>query len=188
MLGRKFPEYDQEGLLIEHYDDQGLPIKSIDEVEIYLSYTSKLAQRLDLPWQSEMFFSEVDVTPDMLERAYERVLSSEVGDGLRDQVSEIYFWRDFLESTHRSEFEALKSKTVALIDYQSAQSMLATNGHLSDQQKQALRTEIETAGAALSIPSNSIIYGQPMSDDAYHAAFVRLGDEKTTLYKTLSAF
>ena len=135
-----------------------------------------------------MFFSEVDVTPDMLERAYERVLSSEVGDGLRDQVSEIYFWRDFLESTHRSEFEALKSKTVALIDYQSAQSMLATNGHLSDQQKQALRTEIETAGAALSIPSNSIIYGQPMSDDAYHAAFVRLGDEKTTLYKTLSAF
>lgn len=188
VLGRKFPEYDQEGLLIEHYDDQGLPIKSIDEVEIYLSYTSKLAQRLDLPWQSEMFFSEVDVTPDMLERAYERVLSSEVGDGLRDQVSEIYFWRDFLESTHRSEFEALKSKTVALIDYQSAQSMLATNGHLSDQQKQALRTEIETAGAALSIPSNSIIYGQPMSDDAYHAAFVRLGDEKTTLYKTLSAF
>lgn len=186
--GRKFPEYDQEGLLIEHFDDQGLPSQSIDEVEIYLSYTSKLAKRLDLPWQSEMFFSEVDVTPDMLERAYERVLSLEEGDGLRDQVSEIYFWRDFLESTHRSEFETLKSKNVALIEYQSAQNMLATNGHLSDQQKQALRTEVETAGAALSIPSNRIIYGQPMSDDAYHAAFVRLGDEKTSLYKTLSGF
>lgn len=186
--GRKFPAYDAEGMLIEQLDEHGMPVKSIDEVEIYLAYTSRLAKRLDLPWQSEMFFIEDDVTAEMLESAYQRVLALEAGDGLRNQLSEIHLWQEYLERTYHSEFEALKEKNFALIEYQEAQKELANNGYLSDQKKQALRSEIDAAGATFGLPSNEIIYGQPMTDEAYSAAFVRLGDEKTALYKTLTIF
>ncbi len=53
-------------------------MRDIDEVEIYLIYTTELApeDKQDLPWQSaQMMFEEPDVTPAMIEQAHVRVLA-----------------------------------------------------------------------------------------------------------------
>ena len=171
---------------ISELQNQGRNPASIDDVEIYLAYTSKLAARLNLPWQTEMFFSEPDVSSAMIERAYEYVTGLEVGDGLRNQLVEMSFWRKFIERAHSSAFNTLKGKYDALSEFQGAQSTLFSNGHLSVHQLQALRTEVDRAAHVLNMTKAEVIYGQPMTDEAYNSAFVKLGQDKNTLYETLT--
>ena len=171
---------------IRELEAQGVRPENIDDVEIYLAYTSKLATRLNLPWQTEMLFSEPNVTPEMLDSAYDFVRGLEAGDGLRNQLVEMSFWRKFIERTHSREFDALKAQYDALSEYQGAQTTLFSNGHLSDRQQHALRAEIDMAARVLNIPRADIFYGQPMTDEAYNNRFILLGQDKNALYETLT--
>jgi hypothetical protein len=184
--GRPFPRYDAEGNLVAQYDDQGNRLRTLDEVEIHLAYVTGLAQRLDLPWQSRsMRFSEPDVTPRMLDDAYERVTRLEEGDLLREQLIEQDFWRNYLEATHAEAFEVLLNKSRALDDLLEAQTAWATDGNLSDTQKAAQRKIIETTARTLGKPASEIAPGLVMSDARYYADIAVLAEESKNILRRL---
>ncbi|MHC8316413.1 NEL-type E3 ubiquitin ligase domain-containing protein [Pseudomonas sp. LB3P31] len=122
--GRRFPEYDADGDPIIRRDEEGNSVRSIDEVEIHLAYATDLAARLDLPWQSRnMMFREPDVTPIMIEAAFNRVLALEQGDLLRDSIIEQEFWTTYIRGANRSLFKDFQRRADAALDLQIAGKM-----------------------------------------------------------------
>lgn len=184
--GRSFPKYDAQDLVIPQFDAQGNRLKTIDEVEIHLAYTTLLAKRLDLPWQLEMFFAEPDVTPAMLDAAYSQVLALEEGEGLRNQLIEIPFWREFIERTNSARFAALDEKALALFEYQSEQKTLGLNSQLPALAQRALRKSIDAAARHLGIAPTDVVYGRAMTDLEYDAMTQSFLDEKDALTKSLT--
>lgn len=184
--GRSFPKYDAQDLVIPQFDAQGNRLKTIDEVEIHLAYTTLLAKRLDLPWQLEMFFAEPDVTPAMLDAAYSQVLALEEGEGLRNQLIEIPFWREFIERTNSARFAALDEKALALFEYQSEQKTLGLNSQLPALAQRALRKSIDAAARHLGIAPADVVYGRAMTDLEYDAMTQSFLDEKDALMKSLT--
>ncbi|WP_314919494.1 dermonecrotic toxin domain-containing protein [Pseudomonas helleri] len=184
--GRPFPKYDAQDLVIPQFDAQGNQLKTIDEVEIHLAYTTLLAKRLDLPWQLEMFFAEPDVTPVILDAAYSRVLALEEGEGLRNQMIKIPFWREFIERTNSARFAALDEKALALFDYQSDQKTLGLNSQLPALAQRALRKSIDAAARHLGIAPADVVYGRAMTDLEYDAMTQSFLDEKDALMKLLT--
>ncbi|WP_226455638.1 dermonecrotic toxin domain-containing protein [Pseudomonas sp. AF03-9] len=114
--GRPFPQYDSEGGLIQQVDAQGRPVPSIDEVEIHLAYVTRLADRLDLPWQTGMLYREPDVTDAMIEDAYTRVVALERGELLREGIIDQPFWVDYVQAEFPAEFEAVNARSEVLIN------------------------------------------------------------------------
>lgn len=184
--GRPFPKYDAQGHLIPQLDAQGVALKTIDEVEIHLAYSSRLAKRLDLPWQLEMFFAEPDVTPAMQDAAYNQVLALEEGEGLRNQLIEIPFWREFIERTNSARFAAQDEKALALFEYQSDQKTLGLNSQLPALAQRALRKSIDAAARHLGIASTDVVYGRAMTNAEYDAMLKSLMDEKDALMTSLT--
>lgn len=184
--GRSFPKYDAQDLVIPQFDAQGNRLKTIDEVEIHLAYTTLLAKRLDLSWQLEMFFAEPDVTPAMLDAAYSQVLALEEGDGLRNQIIKIPFWREFIERTNSARFAALDEKALALFEYQSDQKTLGLTEPLPALAQRALRKSIDAAARHLGIAPADVVYGRAMTDLEYDAMTQSFLDEKDALMKSLT--
>lgn len=115
--GMPFPQYDEQGRAIAQYDAQGREVETIDEVEIHLIYPTRLAERLDLPWQSrQMKYAEDNVQPSMIEDAYERLVELEEGELLAQRIAEQPLWRDFLYQTESQPFNALHTRATALLD------------------------------------------------------------------------
>lgn len=184
--GRKFPLYDDDGYLIPQYDANGQQLLSIDEVEIHLAFVSRLADRLDLPWQTAMFYHEPDVTPAMIEAAYTRVLALESGDLLRDGIIEQPFWVDYVQATFAEEFEVVSAKNDALINLLSAQQEWAENGGLSSAQKAQLLSTIDTSAQVLGKTPAQVSPGQVMSDEDYFAEMVSLGDARKNILQAMT--
>ncbi|WP_324833662.1 NEL-type E3 ubiquitin ligase domain-containing protein [Pseudomonas saxonica] len=157
----------------------------IDEVEIYLKYTSELKNRLDLPWQIDhMVFREDDVTPEMIENAAIHVRALEEGTGLRDQLLELPMWTEYLERANPEAFDAIKNKIDALSDLIQAQEELAEKGAtLSEVQKEVLRKDIQQAADTAAI---KVVPGQVLSDEAYYAQLEVFNQEKTALLQSLT--
>lgn len=86
----------------------------IDEVAIYLDYTTQLAERLALPWSlPDTRMTSRDVSLARIKSAYQTVIETEQGAGLRDQISEQPGWREYLESEYWSEFDQIRRKLLA---------------------------------------------------------------------------
>ncbi|WAT29423.1 dermonecrotic toxin domain-containing protein [Pseudomonas sp. GXZC] len=115
--GRKFPEYDADGHRIPHRDSQGNLLRDIDEVEVHMMYPTRLAESLELPWQSRnMMFPEADVSDEMIENARKRVLALEDGPLLQQQIIDQPFWVDFVKRANPESFEAFSRRAEALLD------------------------------------------------------------------------
>ena len=186
-LGRQHPEYDADGNSVRHYDDQGRLLEDIDEVEIYLRYTTTLAERLDLPWQSPgMMFVAPDVTAQMIESAFNHVMVLEAGDGIVTQLLEQPLWVTFLERTFKSSLQSVQVKMDALSDLLTAQEAWAEQGHLSEEQKVALRIQIEKAADFLKIPASDVAPGKVMSSDDYDAHLQRLYGTRQTYLEIMT--
>lgn len=186
-LGRRHPEYDFEGRGVRYYDAQGVLLRPIDEVEIYLKYTTQLANRLELPWQSpEMQFIEPDVTVQMLNDAEARVRALEQGDGMRNQLLEQPKWLEFVEGRYRSRFDELHAKAEALENYREAQQDYVDDKALTADEKEALRLNIIEAGRALGKTPDTVVPGHVMTDAEYDAAYQQLGKEKQHLLESLT--
>ncbi|KAF1029513.1 MAG: hypothetical protein GAK37_01732 [Pseudomonas sp.] len=184
--GRRFPEYDADGNVMTHYGADGRPVPSIDEVEIHLAYVTRLANRLDLPWQTAMFFEEPDVTPAMLEAAYKRVIALEAGDLLRNNIVEQPFWADYVQTSYAHEFDAVSAKNEALINLYAAQEELAANGTLSDDQKAQLQRTIDASAQVLGKSPRQVSAGPVMSDEEYFSEMETLGEERRNVLRTVT--
>ena len=183
--GRKLPEYDQDGGMIMQRDEEGNFVRSIDEVEIYLSYVTALAERLDLPWQSRsMLFEEEDVTPWMIETAFRQVLALETGDDLTDLLLEQDFWSKHIQGANRQAFKNLRRRTHAALALQTAQKDWTQT---SDPTARArLRETITTLATTLGKQPADVPPGRVMTDEEYWAECEVINTETTTLLRKLT--
>jgi hypothetical protein len=185
--GARYTEYDQEGMLVTHYDNAGNEIPPIDEVEIYLAYTTRLSARLNLPWQARtMLYREEYVTPAMVEAAYEQVTALDQGEQLRKNLIEQPMWRDYLERSNKVEYSSIAKKLEALLDYEDAQAQWAKDGGLSPEAKQGLSDTIARTADILGRPRSNSLPGTPMSQAEYDASFARIDNELNVLNMTLT--
>ena len=183
--GRKFPEYDEDGDLIIQRDEEGNSIRSIDEVEIHLAYATTLAERLDLPWQSQnMMFQEPDVTPLMIEAAFQRVLALEEGDLLRDAIVEQDFWSTYLQGANRSAFKGFKRRVDAALDLQTAQIEWVNT--TDEVQRAKLRNRITSLAKVLGKQDSDVAPGRMMTDLEYSAELTAINVEEKNLLKKLT--
>ena len=185
--GRLHPEYDANGNRVLHFDSLGRQIRDIDEVEIYLAYTTELAQRLNLPWQSpEMMFPESDVPPAMIERAFKRVQELEQGDGLIDQLLDQPIWIEYLKGAHAAQLKPIREKMIALTDLQTALRDWVEELGLTEQQRAELRTTIETAARLLGKSADEVALGRLMSNTVYDADMRELDAEEREVMHALT--
>jgi hypothetical protein len=163
-----------------------------DEVEVYLAYQTGLAGRLDLPWQSEsMLYRAVSgVTDDMIDSAYDTVLSMEKGDGLVNRMLELDFWERFLRETYPSQFEENRqvylSKSEQLDTLLSTQLEWGNSTQLTKIQRMDLRNRLIELMDGFSIEEDVVFSGTPISEDIYSWLLINLGDEEKELARRLT--
>ncbi|MGH9425973.1 MAG: NEL-type E3 ubiquitin ligase domain-containing protein, partial [Terriglobia bacterium] len=184
-LGRKHPEFDDNGYRVQHMDEEGNFIRDIDEVEVLLAYATSLAERLDLPWQSRrMMFQEPDVTPVMVEAAYRRVLALEEGDLLQDSIIEQDLWRAYIQGSNRKTFNGFRRRTDAALELQIAQTEWTQSADLSERNR--LREKITTLATVLGKQQSDVPPGRVMNDAEYNAELGSIDVEKQRLLKKLT--
>ncbi|MCS3839627.1 hypothetical protein HNR03_004241 [Pseudomonas sp. JAI111] len=161
---------------------------TIDEVQVHLGYMTDLAERLDLPWQSRdlQFRTYTDVTSEMIEDAYRRVLDLEAGDLLRDSISEQPFWTSYIQGSNRRAFKVFRRRIDATTEFFMALDKRATEQDLSLEAKAGLKEELRVLAAELGKPDSEIAPGQVMTNEAYAAELNLIDTEMKTLLKTLT--
>ncbi|WP_017253610.1 dermonecrotic toxin domain-containing protein [Pseudomonas tolaasii] len=185
--GMHFPVYDEEGFVVTQYDEDGNALNSIDEVEINLAYYTELATALALPWQSRtMKFAEPNVAAAELENAYKRIEALERGDLLAGRISEQSFWADYLQKAHAVDFRVVENKIAALTDLLVAQQEWVSDGHLTVEQKQALRDTIRSTGLLLGKSVEDLREGQVMTGAQYDVEMADLSLARTQLLTALT--
>ncbi|WP_239077662.1 dermonecrotic toxin domain-containing protein [Pseudomonas sp. 008] len=169
-------------------DANGDASGSIDEVQVHLGYMTDLAERLDLPWQSRdlQFRTYTDVTPEMIEDAYRRVLDLEAGDLLRDSIVEQPFWASYVQGSNRRAFKVFRRRIDATTEFFMALDKRATEQDLSLEAKAGLKEELRVLAAELGKPDSAISPGQVMTNEAYAGELNLIDTEMKTLLKTLT--
>ena len=126
-----------------------------DEVEVYLAYETGLAQRLELPWQSEsMLYRPIaGVSAETLDTAFDTVTSMEAGDGLVNEMIEQPFWQKYLRDTHPDTFRrnarVFEVKSNLLDDLREAQQAWAsTKGQPEAQRRDTASSACKTSPSA----------------------------------------
>ena len=153
-----------------------------DEVEVYLAYQTGLAQRLDLPWQSQdMLFRPVSgVTDAMIDQAYDTVLALGEGDGLVDRMLEQDFWQNHLNERYGVQMEANKQRYQTL--FEQLETLRTTQREwteaTSDIQRAELRARLTELMNDLPAPNTVVFADEPFSDTTFNRLLVDLGDEE----------
>ncbi|WP_421524177.1 NEL-type E3 ubiquitin ligase domain-containing protein [Pseudomonas yamanorum] len=155
----------------------------VDDVEIYLAYQTRLANRLDLPWVSEhMLYRDVArVETAQIEQAYTTVLGMGEGDGLVNQMLLERFWEQHLEATYPRAFEANNEHFADQLDLldalREAQSRVAeaeAEG-LPVAQRELLKMTLQGLADTLNVPHEQVLTGQAMTDETYDRMLNDLG-------------
>ncbi|WP_246218986.1 NEL-type E3 ubiquitin ligase domain-containing protein [Pseudomonas izuensis] len=183
--GRQFPRYDEQGMAVPRRDASGHVIRDIDEVEIHMIYPTRLAQRLELPWQSrKMMFREPDVTPAMIQRAHDRVLEKEKGALLQERILEQPFWVNFIMRSNPEPLNALRAKAEISLDLQAAQQAWVDSD--SAVHKIYWRGEVVRLARLLGKPDSEIRPGTVMSDAQYYADMEAIAVQEKALIGKLT--
>lgn len=157
-----------------------------DVVEVYLAYQTGLAQRLDLPWQSQNMLFRITAGVDQakIDLAFETVNAMEAGDGLINRMLEQPFWTDYLREAHPDSYYANKARfeerSSQLDDLRTAQADWAGSND-PYQQKAALRDKLKDLARILGVPKEQVLTGQPMPDSLYEHLINDLGDQEQQL-------
>lgn len=164
-----------------------------DEVEIHLAFEKGLAERLELPWQSEaMLYEERSgVTKDEIETAYRMIVKREQGDGLVNAMIDLSsdnFWERHLRKTHPTQYERndrlFEDRLEWLDELRTAQAQWAT---FTDRtQFNALTRKLEALATRLGIPHAEIFTDEPMSQRRYNRLLDDLGYQRKELSRQLT--
>lgn len=162
---------------------------TIDDVEVYLAYKTKLAQRLDLPWQSSAMqfdsFALTGVKPQDIDDAFQRVMAEEKSPNvLRDAINQQPFWTEFLESNH-DEFRSLDDKNIAWLELKEAQEQWNEPG-LSAAEKVTARAKIVDLGGQFNLTPDQLKEGQVMTADEEDAGYAAIKEARQQLVNKLT--
>ena len=141
-----------QGLRLRNQMVNGQP-GSVDEVEVYLAYQTRLSNRLELPWVNDnmVYRHTANVPQTSIEQAYLAVHTLSEGDGLVDQMLLQPYWEAFLKEHYAQGYQAnedsIEQQLLLLDDLDTAQKAFAQASGLSaeqaEQQRQALKTMVE---------------------------------------------
>ncbi|MHC8322598.1 dermonecrotic toxin domain-containing protein [Pseudomonas sp. GB2N2] len=166
---------------------------SIDIVEVHLAFTTELARPeaaggLDLPWQAHtlQFRGIAGVTRPMIENARLRVLGLEEGDGLRDSMVELPFWKSYLEGANRSRFKPFERRMNTLYEFKTALQERADGLDLLPEEKDRLKTRIRILAFELGKPESEFAPGTVMNDDEFAEQYAAIKSDKKDLLKQLT--
>ena len=147
---------------------------TVDEVEVHLAYHTGLKQRLKLPWVSPhmVYRATADVNLTQLNRAFDRVIRLEAGDGRVDGLLEQPLWDRYLRETHAPAFHASLERANArldpLDDLMFAQNQWAS---ASTEERDTLKPRLLALADALDVPHADVLTGQPMTAATYTRLF-----------------
>ncbi|MFJ7314283.1 NEL-type E3 ubiquitin ligase domain-containing protein [Pseudomonas sp. NPDC098747] len=167
---------------------QGRP----DEVEVHLAYETGLAERLELPWQSQdRLWSQIaGVDQATIDQAYDTVIALEEGDGLVNNMLEQIFWLEYLRDTYPGQFKnnakIYEGKAEQLDELRAAQQAWADGKDLPEAQKASLKVALQNLARQLSVPDSTVFTGQAMSDAVYERLYTDIGDEEQALGRRLT--
>ncbi|MBP5947434.1 MULTISPECIES: NEL-type E3 ubiquitin ligase domain-containing protein [unclassified Pseudomonas] len=163
-----------------------------DEVEVHLAYETGLAERLELPWQSrDRRWSELaGVDQEAIDKAYDRVIALEEGDGLVNKMLKQVFWTEYLHDTYPGQFKNNASihegKARQLDELRVAQKAWADGKDLPEEQKALRRQALQNLARQLSVPDATVFTGDAMTDAVYERLYTDIGDEEKALGRRLT--
>ncbi|WP_435038492.1 NEL-type E3 ubiquitin ligase domain-containing protein [Pseudomonas neuropathica] len=171
--------------------DPGIPVS--DEVDIHLAFEIGLAQRLELPWQSEslLYPRPSGVSAENIETAYKLIIKDEQGDGLVNgmiDLSSENFWEEYLRRTHPDDYEAndrlFDDMSGQLDELRSAQAEWANATPQTP--LNALARKLERLADLLGVPQAEVFSGDLMSDAIYERLFNKIAYERKELSRKLT--
>jgi hypothetical protein len=163
-----------------------------DEVQVFLAYETGLAQRLGLPWQSEsmLYRPLAGVSANMLDTAFDTVMSMEDGDGLINHMIEQSFWEKYLHDTYPAEFRrnarTYELRTDQLDELREAQRSWANSKGRVIAQRQALKKRLLDLANQLNVQEDRVLTDEEMSDEVYGGLLNDIGYEEKQLSRRLT--
>ncbi|WP_300627057.1 DUF6543 domain-containing protein [Pseudomonas sp.] len=171
------------GLRFNSQMEGGVP-GTVDEVEVYLAYQTRLARQLDLPWVSEymLYRDTANVDDASIKQAHDAVLELSEGDGLVDQMLLEPYWESFLKERYAEEYaqkgQDIDERFLLLDQLQSKQLAFSQAQHLGEAALADKHASLKTLADQLDLPQEQVLNGQPMSDELYNRVLNRLGDQR----------
>ncbi|WP_158960998.1 dermonecrotic toxin domain-containing protein [Pseudomonas sp. PB106] len=165
--------------------------QGFDEVEVHLAYETNLAARLQLPWQSEsMLYRQIaDVSDQAIDRAYDKVIADEQGDGLVDRMLDLSIWSTFLEEAYPAEYKqnflSFQDKIGQLEDLRILQEQWVNAADLPATQAQ-LREQMTALAKQIPVSESLIFTATTMTEQAYGQISIDLGEQKKQLGRNLT--
>jgi hypothetical protein len=165
-----------------------------DEVEVHMAFETGLAERLQLPWQTEgmLYRARSGVTDEKINKAYETIKAGEQGDGLVNGMLELYygkFWEKYLQKTYPQEIASndlvFRPQAERLEELRNAKAEWAapnkhTNLHTLSRRIQTLADELGIADAP------DLFDDAPMSDERYTELYDGISYQRKELLRRLT--
>jgi len=170
------------GLRLTSHVVDGQP-GTVDEVEVYLAYQTRLARRLGLPWISEhmLYRDTANVPETSITQAHTAVLELSKGDGLVDQILLEPYWENFLKEHYATQYadnENSIDEQFSLLDQlQSAQQAFAQSTDLTEPQKVEKREQLKLMVEQLQV-EDRVVPDELMSDELYNQLLNDLGERR----------
>lgn len=172
-------------------DSRNLPP---DEVEVHMAFETGLAERLQLPWQSEgmLYRPRSGVTQKKVDIAFETITKAEQGDGLVNGMLDLYyenFWEEHLLKAYPDQYERntreFEPQEGWLDELRKARAEWANPQKQTDLHTLARR--IQTLADKLGISRAADLFDDaPMSDARYEELLIGIGYQRNELSRRLT--
>lgn len=183
-------EYKTQAKLNE--DDPRNPAP--DEVEVHMAFETGLAERLQLPWQTEgmLYRERSGVTDEKITKAYETIKAGEQGDGLVNGMLELYygnFWEKYLQKTYQQEIASndlvFRPQAERLEELKTAKAEWAAPNEQTN--LHTLSRRIQTLADALGISDAPELFDDaPLSEKLYKQLYDGISSQRTELLRSLT--
>jgi hypothetical protein len=163
-----------------------------DEVEVHLAYETNLAERLELPWQSQdmLYRQTAGVTDQVIDSAYDTIIAGEAGNGLVDRMLGQLIWTNYLEEAYPAEYNenflTFEEKMDQLDDLRVAQRRWADGANLPPAEKAQLREQMTALAGKIPVSETLIFTGAAMTVDTYDQITIELGEQKKEMGRNLT--
>lgn len=164
-----------------------------DEVEVHLAYETGLAQRLDLPWQSDgmLYQPRSGVDQQKINAAHDTIIKREEGDGLVNAMIELDsdpFWERHLRTTHPDRYTASDQLAVDKLSWldelRDAQAQWAKETDVA--RLSPLAKRMTTLANDLGLDEKDIFSGEAMSQASYDACLSDIAYSRNDLSRQLT--